>query len=389
MEKIPVTIIGGGVIGCAIAYELSKSMDGIFLFEKNTFLGDEQSGRNSGVIHAGIYYDKELLKRTLCLEGKKLIYEFCRENKVPVIKTGKIIVAADEKEDKIVDRYIKNTASWGLEGVKKISGAEIKKMEPNVEALSALYSPDTGIFDVPEYLRTLAKLAASQGVEILKETKVVDVKPQGESFLVEVEYKRGGRETFETGLLINAAGLYSDEIAKLINPKNDYEILPLRGEYYRFNSAKRPELNMCGTNVYQVQEPFYIDGVEYLGIGIHLTPTFDLSAGGGRVIGKNVLVGPTSIVVKKKNDYETARQGAAYFLERVIKFFPHLRLEDLEMDYAGSRAKLKSGNDFVIKRDDAYPNAVHLVGIDSPGLTSSLAIAKYVAGMLAENQGEK
>jgi len=95
-----------------------------------------------------------------------------------------------------------------------------------------------------------------------------------------------------------------------------------------------------------------------------------------------VLVGPTSIVVKKKNDYETARQGAEYFLERVAKLFPNLKLEDLEMDYAGSRAKLKVGNDFVIKKDEKYPNAVHLVGIDSPGLTSSLAIAGYVAKML-------
>jgi len=385
MEKIPVTIIGGGVLGCAISYELSKSKEGIFLFEKNSYLGDEQSGRNSGVIHAGIYYDKEPIKRALCLQGKKLIYEFCQKNNIPVIKTAKIIVAANEKEDKIIDRYIKNTTSWGLEGVKKIYKDEIKKIEPNVEAVSALYSPDTGIFDVPAYLQSLAKLAGSQGVEILKETKVVNVEPRNSSFVIEVEYKRGGSETFETEFLINAAGLYSDEIAKMVNPQNDYEILPLRGEYYRFNSAKRAGLNMSGTNVYQVQEPFYIDGVEYLGIGIHLTPTFDLSADGKRAIGKNVLVGPTSIVVKSKNDYETARQGPEYFLERVAKFFPNLKLDDLEMDYAGSRAKLKVGNDFVIKKDDKYPNAVHLVGIDSPGLTSSLAIAEYVAGMLSEN----
>ncbi|PKM92848.1 MAG: hypothetical protein CVU80_01180 [Elusimicrobia bacterium HGW-Elusimicrobia-4] len=387
MEKIPVTIIGGGVVGCAIAYELSKSGEGIFLFEKNACLGEEQSGRNSGVIHAGIYYDKEPLKRELCIKGKKLLYEFCRNNNIPVIKTAKIIVAANEKEDKIVDRYVANAFSWGLEGVKKIYSDEIKKIEPNVEAVSALYSPDTGIFDVPAYLKTLAKLACDQGVEILKETKVVDVKPQNDSFIVEVESIRGVSETFETDLLVNAAGLYSDEIAKMVNPHNDYEILPLRGEYYRFNSAKRPGLNMCGTNVYQVQEPFYIDGAEYLGIGIHLTPTFDLAISGKKALGKNVLVGPTSIVVKSKNDYETARQGAEYFLERVAKFFPNLELGDLEMDYAGSRAKLKTGNDFIIKRDDKYPNAVHLVGIDSPGLTSSLALAEYVARMLSENQG--
>jgi glycerol-3-phosphate dehydrogenase len=230
----------------------------------------------------------------------------------------------------------------------------------------------------------LAKLAGSQGAEIMKETKVIGVTPSNGSFIVEVQYGRGGTEKFETETIINAAGLYSDEIAAMINPDNKYEILPLRGEYYRFNSSRRPGLGMSGLNVYQVQEPYFIDGVEYLGIGIHLTPTFDMAADGKRAIGKNVLVGPTSIVVKSKNDYETQRQGPEYFLERVINFFPELKLQDLELDYAGSRAKLKVGNDFVIKRDDRYKNAFHLVGIDSPGLTSSLAIAKYLCRMIED-----
>lgn len=387
MEKIPVTIIGGGVIGCAIANELALTMSGVFLFEKNLYLGDEQSGRNSGVIHAGIYYDKEPLKSSLCVEGKKLLYEFCVSHDVPIVKTGKIIVACDDKEDIRVDRYVANAVQRGLSGIKKITGDEVSRLEPNVHAVSALYSPDTGIFDVPAYLAALAKSASSRGAEILKETKVAAVRPSGDSFVVDVEYGRGGTETFETDIVINAAGLYSDEIANMINPDNKYEILPLRGEYYRFNSSRRSGLEMKGMNVYQVQEPFFVDGIEHLGIGIHLTPTFNISETGKMVIGKNVLLGPTSIVVKNKNDYETERQGAEYFVDKVIKFFPDLKIEDLEMDYAGSRAKLKHGNDFVIKRDDRYPNAVHLVGIDSPGLTSSLAIAKYVGKLLNEKSG--
>lgn len=378
MQRVPITIIGGGVIGLAIARELSQSnIGGVYLFEKNPFLGDEQSGRNSCVIHAGIYYQENSLKAKLCVAGNRMLYEFCQRYGIACVNTRKIIVAVDEQKDRMIDLYLKRATANGVEGVKKILREEIKSLEPNVEAISALYVPSTGILDVPSYLKTLAKLAKDGGVEIIKESKVVRIEPQKNYFVVYVENLRGGSDIFETETLINAAGLYSDEIAKMINPESPYQIVPLRGEYYKFDSSKRDDIKLNGFNVYQVQEPFYIDGKMYLGIGIHLTPTFEL-INGKKVVGRYVSVGPTSIPVKDKHDYESNRQGPEYFYNDIIRFFPNIKLNDLQIDYAGNRAKLKDYDDFIIKRDEKYPNCIHLIGIDSPGLTSSLSIARYV-----------
>ncbi len=378
MEKIPITIVGGGVIGLAIAWELSKNgKEGVFLFEKNPFLGDEQSGRSSCVIHAGIYYAEGSLKSKLCVGGNKMLYDFCAKYDIACANTKKIIVAVDEEKTQKIDYYFQRAKANGVEGLRKIYRDEIKKLEPNVEAVSALFVPSSGIMDVPAYINTLARLAKESGAEIIKESKVVKIEPRNDSFIVHVQNLRGGTELFETEILINAAGLYSDEIASMINPKNPYHITPLRGEYYRFDSSKRDDIKLNGMNVYQVQEPFYIDGKMYLGIGIHLTPKFELKDN-KQVIGSSVSVGPTSIPVKDKHDYETGRRGPEYFYEDIVRFFPNIKMEDLQIDYAGNRAKLKDYDDFVIKRDDICPNCIHLIGIDSPGLTASLPIAKYV-----------
>ncbi|PKN01763.1 MAG: hypothetical protein CVU77_02150 [Elusimicrobia bacterium HGW-Elusimicrobia-1] len=380
MEKIPVTIIGGGVVGLAIARELSlNGVDGVYLFEKNPYLGDEQSGRNSCVLHAGVYYSPGSLKAKLCVQGNAMLYAFCDEHGVACFNTSKIIVAVDEAKDRMIDTYVERCAANGVKGVKKISSKEIIEIEPNVRALSALLVPSTGVLDVPEYVKTLARLASDAGAGIIKDTKVTGIEPRGDGFVVRTRDSRGAEDEFETDRIINSAGLYADEIAALVNPSNSWRIAPLRGEYYRYDSSSRKEVGLNGTCVYQVQEPYELDGKLYFGIGIHLTPTLDVAEGGSRKIGRYVSVGPTSIPVTDKHDYETGRKAAGFFYEDVKRFFPNLRVEDLQMDYAGNRAKLKGYDDFVIRRDEKYPACAHLVGIDSPGLTSSLAIARYVA----------
>ncbi|MCS7152247.1 MAG: NAD(P)/FAD-dependent oxidoreductase [Endomicrobia bacterium] len=381
METIPITIVGGGVIGCAIAYELSKYKDGIFLFEKNAAIGEEQSGRNSGVIHDGIYYNNAPLKRKFCIEGNKLLYEFCKQHNITFAQTGKLIVATNETEELKLNEYLRNASEWNIP-VKKVSKEDIKVIEPNVYAKAGILSPTSGIIDSATFVQTLAKLAKEQKVEIITQAKIVDVKPNYDEFLLTVCYTNGASETFKTKLLINAAGLYSDEIAKLVNIKNNYEIIPIRGEYCRFNSQLRKEINICSVNIYPVEETYCIDGKEYRVLGVHLTQTFELSNNGNKVLGRYILVGPTAKYVKNKSDYETGRYHPEYFVEKVKKFFPALNVSDLELDYAGIRAKLKNEEDFVIKQDEVYPNAIHLLGIDSPGLTSSLAIAKYVSTII-------
>ncbi|MFH1352248.1 MAG: NAD(P)/FAD-dependent oxidoreductase [bacterium] len=382
MEKIDIAIIGGGVIGLACAGALSKDSASVFLFEKNPYLGDEQSGRNSGVIHAGIYYDKMPLKRKLCVEGNRLLYEFCEKHGVPCRRTGKLIVATDEEEDRRLDFYLESAKKAGAEGIKKITSKEVALREPNVRAYSALLSPSTGILDAASYVDCLSKIAAKNDVEIMKKTKVTGIKAGENLFAVEIENSNGEKETFAAETVINAAGLYSDEIAKMINPVPGFEIIPVRGEYYYFNTSKRADIKMNGTNVYPVQKPYYINGAEHLAIGIHLTPAFELNPAGEKVIGNKVLVGPTTSAVGCKDDLKTGRKGPEYFYGSVRKFFPCLKIEDLQADYAGIRAKLKDGEDFVIERDEKHHNAVNLIGIDSPGLTASLAIAKFVKNLL-------
>lgn len=387
MVKVDITIIGGGVVGCAIAYELSKFYPEreIVLLEKNPGLGEEQSSRNSGVIHSGIYYDNAPLKRKFCIEGNKLLYSFCQQYNIPCVKTGKFIVATNDAEDKIVDKYLKNALLNNLDGVKKVTAKEVKEKEPNVNVKTALWCPDTGIIDVPTYIHTLAKLAKQHKVEILTQAKVVKILPINDSFEITVEYKNKIFETFKSNIVINSAGLYSDEIAKMVNPNVKFEIVPIRGEYYRFDSSSRKEINVFGTNIYPVGEWYHVDDKEYFVLGVHLTPTFELTQDNKKIVGRYILVGPNSKYVKNKTDYETGREGPEYFVKQINKFFPNLTASDLQKDYAGIRAKLKHTDDFVIQKDTLYPNMINLIGIDSPGLTSSLAIAKYVRELVMTN----
>jgi len=383
MEKIDTAIIGGGAVGLAIACALAKEGKDIFLFEKNPYLGDEQSGRNSGVIHAGLYYRGYPLKKKLCVEGNRLLYDFCEKNKVPFSKTGKFIVAVNAEEDKMIDRYIDNALDSGAPGVERVSPDYVREKEPNVNVYSALISPSTGILAAADYIKCLERFARSKGVEIMTSTKVTGITSGGSGFIVEIE-EGGRKEEFTAEKIINSAGLYSDEIANMINPENEYKIIPVRGEYYCFDSSARSEISMNGTNIYPVQKEYSIDGVKHMAIGIHLTPVFDMDQNGRKIVGKKILVGPTSNAVREKEDLEKGRAGAECFYDGVKEFFPGIKPEDLKIDYAGNRSKLAGCGDFIIERDSKYSGAVNLVGIESPGLTASLAVAEFVKKLLTK-----
>lgn len=350
-----IAIIGAGAVGLAVAYELSKSHKNIYVFEKSPFVGDGQSTRNSGVIHSGIYYTKGTLKSELCTAGNKMLYDFCREHNVPFNKSGKLILATNPEEDTKLESLLIRAAEKGLEGVTLLSGEQANRLEPNVHATTALYLNTTGIIDAGEYVNTLAKLAAKNGVEILKRTKVIDVDARKVGFTI----KTDTRGELDVKYVINAAGLYSDEIAEMINPAQQYLMIPVRGEYFSFNP---------NTDGLQIERNIY-PSPKPKTLGIHLTPTMDP---------EKVIVGPTAIDITNKTDLSQNRQPAEYFFDAVKQFFPRLREDDLKEDFAGIRAKLNSHDDFVIKTDEKYPGCFHLIGIDSPGLTSSQAIAKRV-----------
>lgn len=404
-EEVPVLVVGGGVVGCAIAYELSRSIvDRVFVVERNgSIRGENQSSRNSGVIHAGIYYPQKTcsLKARLCVEGNRMLYEFCEKHGVPYKKTGKLVVATNPREEEYLARDILMIAQENnVPDVAFISGREVKKLEPNVVATSALFVPTSGIVDATGLVNKLHMLAESRGAVFVTGTEVVNVAAKGEGF--DITTRSGGTtETFEARFLINAAGLYSDRIAKMVNPDSPYEIDPVRGESAKFYKTKRADIFMSGMNVYPAPYGYYNNtgekadvgfdefrrlldaGIVAKAVGIHLTPTFDV-ADGRYVLGSTVTVGPTTTVGIGREDYSSNLREADYYAAGVRRFFPHVRAEDLLPHQAGIRAKLKGHSDFVIERDERYPRCIHLVGIDSPGLTSSLSIASYVASLVRD-----
>ncbi len=386
-DKVPITIIGGGVVGLAIANELAGSQTrqkGVVVLEKHKNLGEEQSGRSSGVIHAGIYYSPGSKKAVHCVEGNRLMYEFCTHYEVPHAQIGKYVVALNEEEDKKLLPLHQQATENGVQGIKYLRGKEISEREPNVTAYSALFFPSTGIVETAAFLKTLAGLAQQQGAHILKDRKVVEIEPRNGTFRLTVE-SREGRESFDTEFLINAAGLYADEIATMVNPENDYLILPCRGEFTTFNSWKRPGLEVKA-NIYPVPVWREVNGLSYLAPGVHLTPTFEYAGdgagtgntGGAAIIGRTINVGPAAKTVARKDDYETDRYNVGIFYDLMERISPHLQLEDLQLGHAGIWADLKGTKDFLFTRDKKYDNCYHLLGTGSPAFTSCLSIAKEV-----------
>ncbi len=370
-DGIDVAIIGGGVIGLAIARELSKDYS-VMLFEKSHFLGEGQSGHFSGVIHSGLYYPKKSKKAIHCVQGNKDIYSFCETYNVPYKSAPKVIVAKQIGEKGVLEELLRCGMENKVSGVRLLTQKEIQLYEPHVAGVCALLCPTTGIIDGPTFLKTLAGHAQEQGAHILKNTEITKISQRSEGFVLSAVYYEKNAAAKKEELfsyvakdrgeicakyVINAAGLYSDVTAKLINPESPWEIIPVRGEYYEVHGEKA---KLIRGNVYPVPEE--------LGLGIHLTPT----------MGDIMTIGPSAKVIALKDDYEHDRLSKELFYVAANSFFRDkpFSLEDLKMGYTGIRAKLKNGTDWVIARDKKYSHAIHCVGIDSPGFTASLSIAK-------------
>lgn len=400
MEEIFITIIGAGVVGCAIAYELSASLSAgisgeIVVVEKNEQIkGENQSSRNSGVIHAGIYYPKDSgpFKAEFCVGGNNLLYDFCSKYDIPHKKTGKIVIAVNELEEEYLNDVYRTAVENQVSGVRYIGKNEIKKLEPNTEGIYGLYVPTSGIIEPTSLVFNLFKLAEADGAIFLTGNEVVEIDPENDFFYIGLKTKNG-YERFKTRILINSAGLYSDEIAKMINPESQYEMEPVKGEWVKFYCSKRQDIMMNGLNVYPVPSGYLSNGEKLAvpfkeferlfrenkitkSLGIHLSPTFDLQ-GGKYIIGNTIIAGPAYSKPANKEDYTHSR-GEQYFLDSILPFFPNLKLEDITLHQTGIRAKLKNQYDFIIKNDKKYPHCINLIGIDSPGLTACLSIAKYV-----------
>jgi glycerol-3-phosphate dehydrogenase len=360
-EIANVVIIGGGVIGTAIAAEISRHFDDVFLLEAMPRLGLGTSTRNSGVIHAGIYYKPGSLKAFHCIRGVPMLYQFCAEHNIPHERTGKLIVADSEEHLPILEELKERGEQNGVEGLGIVDRSFIRKIEPNVASPIALNSPNTGIVDAEELIRVLARSAASNGAHILTSTRVIGAEVNDGLAMIRTE-----REEVAARVVINAAGLYSDEVARMFG-YDKYTIYPCRGEYVELLPSARSLVNGL---VYPLPLP------TLHGLGVHFTKT---TAGA-------LLVGPNARYIKNKDDYESDRTDLRLFYESAVKMVPALRFEDMRMSYTGIRPRLVPEHvhtfaDFVIEHDPQWPFVIHLIGIESPGLTSCLSIGRGVCEM--------
>ena len=375
MDRANILIIGGGVVGCAVARSVSRRWSDVFLVEQMPKLGMGASTRNSGVIHSGIYYPPGSLKAQLCVAGNRLLYEFCAAHRVPYRNCGKLVVAHDAGQEAELEHLAENGRANGVTGLRLIDRAEVRAREPHIEAAAALHVPSTGIISAEDLVKTLARMATDQGANLLPRARVVRLEAGQDSIAVTLAEGDGGEgaqhseESIEARCLINCAGLFADEIAAMLGNCN-HRIYPVRGEYCEL---VRDKSNLINNLVYPLP---HADG---LSLGVHLT----------RTLWDTVLVGPTADYIADKNDYERNRLPIAEFVRRAKPMLPEIGDADLQLAYSGIRAKLVPPGhggfaDFVIARDAHTPRAIQLIGIESPGLTSSLAIGERVASLAGE-----
>lgn len=364
MDRVNIAIVGGGVVGCALAMTLSRHYSEVVLLEQMPKLGMGASSRNSGVIHSGLYYARDSLKAKLCVAGNRMTYDFCAANGVNHRRTGKLVVASTYGEEHELEAFLQRGRENGVEAMRVLDRAGIRAREPHVVGTAAIEIPSTGMVVSEELVKAYARIAVEQGADIVAHAKVERLEPTSHS--VRVVSTAG---EVEARCLINSAGLFADEVARLVG-NTKYRIYPVRGEYCE---VVRQRSHLIRGLVYPLPHP------EGLSLGVHFT----------RTVWDTVLVGPTARYITDKNDYERDREPVEEFARRARLLVPEITVDDLTPAYSGIRAKLMppeggGPKDFIIERDANFPQIIHLVGIESPGLTSALAIAEHVAPMVAE-----
>jgi glycerol-3-phosphate dehydrogenase len=375
MDQANILIIGGGVIGCAIANAVSKRWQDVFLVEKFPKLGMATSTRNSGVNHSGIYYPRNSLKARHCVEGNRLTYEFCAKHNVPFRHCGKLVVAVDAREEAELIALKKRGEENGVEGLRLINATEIRKQEPHIRGTAALVVPSTGIVSAEELVHAYGRVASNQGANLVTRAEVVSLAPSGKNIRVGLrigDEEGAQNETIEARCVINAAGLFADEVAAMLG-NHSWRIYPVRGEYCE---VRGPRSSLINNLVYPLP---HSDG---LSLGVHFTKT----------LWGTFLLGPTATYVEGKDNYEKNRLPIVDFAHSAKMLLPEIEEKDLQLGYSGLRPKLvppehKGIVDFVITRDPIVAQAIHLVGMESPGLTAAPSVAEHVTEMVAEVLG--
>lgn len=358
MLSVDVAVIGGGVTGLASALALARRGASVCVLEREAKTGRATSTHNSGVIHAGLYYPTGSLKARLCVEGRDRLYEFCASHGVPHRRCGKLVVAADDHDAEQLIALKKKAHDNGVTSVIDVDAAFVKKQEPHVHAVAALWSPDTGILEAEALVKTLERLCKQHDVAIVVGSPLIGADGSAEGIELATPHER-----FVAATVVNAAGLYADVVSAQLSAST-FTIYPCRGEYAELAPSKRDRVNGL------VYPPPHASGA---GLGVHLA----------RTVWGSVTLGPTICYQESRDDYESDRLSLEDFLEPARRLLPWITLADLQPGGSGIRAKLHGPGqqfaDFMVDRDAVNARVIQAAGIDSPGLTSCLAIGERVA----------
>ena len=361
-ENLDCVVIGAGVVGLAIARSMAMAGRAVVVLEREHHIGMHSSSRNSEVIHAGLYYPEKSLKAELCVAGKNLLYAYCDDHRIPVERIGKLIVASGDGELERLNVIHEQAQKNGVDDLQQLSARQVQEIEPAIVCADALLSPSTGIIDSHAYMLALQGDIEAFGGVVVCNSEVTEIAVHNEGFLLGLASMTD--EEFVCNTLINAAGHDAQTIARLSGSGEPPRGYFAKGEYYAYQG--RSPFNHL---VY----PLPIEG----GLGIHATN--DL--GGAARFGPDV-----SWVDEVSYDFDESRK--ADFIKAIRQYFPSVSADMLVPAYTGVRPKLagpgEPAADFAIhsEKEHGLAGLVSLFGIDSPGLTSSLAIGEYVKLLL-------
>ena len=366
-QNFDVMIIGGGVVGSAVARELARYDCTIGVLEKNLDVCYETSGRNSGVVHGGFAYDPGTLKAKLCVEGNKMMGELAEELDFPFKRCGKVLVGKTEEDMEQLKRTMAQGAVNGATGLSLIDEEELHRLVPMAVGKFAMFSANSGIVDPFKYTIALAENAVQNGVTYFLDHEVTGLKREEDVWMITTK-----QETFTSKWVINCAGLGAGKISEMLG-LTGYKVIGSKGDYIILDKRTGPLLPMP---VYPVPSNTYM--------GIHVTNTTD----------GNVIIGPNAEVVDNFSYYGVPQENMDYLAESASEIWPCIKKADYIRNYCGILPKWVDDNgviqDFKIEmKEEIAPCAVNLVGIESPGLTAAVPIGRYVVDMVLSRENWK